>query len=243
MPHSDLHSHRASCHEVSADCKAMARSALLGHLGIATGSSVTYFLIVFVLQMLLFYAVPGSGALSLLLSELMSILLGILAGVLQYGLFFVNLKLQFRQEVVLSDLFLGFRENTDKLVKIYAFLAILQTICLLPSLLVSMLITGKSADVLYWLFLALGLVLYLLVDLTFFAAGYLLLDYPSLSARDALKKSHRLMKHHRLQLFWMELSFLPLWLLVLCSFGIAGIWVMAYQNAAMAAFYRKQIEG
>ena len=234
---------RFSMHTVSADCKSMARSALLGHLGIAVGSGVTYLLIVLLLQLVLLQAFPGSGVLSLIFSELMTILLGILAGVLQYGLLCVQLKLQYHQETSLSDLFLGIRENTNKIVKIYAFLYILQTLCLLPSLLSAYLMTGSQANVLYWVLLVVGLAVYLYFDLSFFATLYLLLDYPELSAHDALKKSHRLMKHHRLQLFYLELSFLPLWLLALCSLGIAGIRVFAYRNASMASFYRKQVEG
>ena len=90
--------------------------------------------------------------------------------------------------------------------------------------------------------MALGLIAGLYLDLTFYPVLYLLLDYPDLSAKEVLQKSRRLMKKHRLPLLYLELSFLPLWLLSVCSFGFAAFWVYAYRNAALAAFYHRLID-
>ncbi len=228
---------RFSCHTVSSGCKAEARHAILGHLGIAVGGGVTYLLVLVLLELLLQGALPSSGTAALVLSELMSILISIIAGIYQYGLICINMKLQYGQPAFLSDLFLGLRENQNKIVRITAFLAAVQVLCLLPSMLVNFLLPQN--DILYWSLAAAGLFVWLYWDLTYYPALYLLLDYPDLSARAALKKSRLLMKGEKLRLLYLELSFLPLWILALCSFGVAGLWVYAYRNAALAAFYRR----
>ena len=228
---------RISCHCTSTDCKAEARHAILGHLGIAVGSGVTYLLVLILLELLLQGALPSSGTAALVLSELMSILISIIAGIYQYGLICVNMKLQYGQSASLSDLFLGLRENQNKIVRIMSFLAAVQVLCLLPSILADFLLPQN--DLLYWSLAAAGLLIWLYWDLTYYPALYLLLDYPNLSARAVLQKSRSLMKGQKRRLLYLELSFLPLWILALCSFGVAGLWVYAYSNAALAAFYRK----
>lgn len=228
-----------SFHCISADCKAEARHAILGHLGIAVGSGVTYLLVLILLEFLLQGVLFSSGAVAFILSALMSILSRIIAGIYQYGLICVNMKLQYRQPAFLSDLFLGLRENQDKIVRIRAFLAAVQVLCLLPSTLVNFLLPHN--DILYWSLAAAGLFFWLYWDLTYYPALYLLLDYPNLSAHAVLQKSRCLMRKRRLWLLYLELSFLPLWILAICSFGVAGLWIYAYSNASLAAFYRKLI--
>lgn len=231
---------RLSLHALSADCKAEGRNAILGHLGIAAGGGAAFLLVLLLLELLLQGALPSSGVAAILLSALMSILVSILAGIFRYGVICIHVKLQYGQEAQPSDLLLGFFESPDTIVRITAVLAALQTFFLLPAQIVNF--RNPQSDVLFWSLMALGLIAGLYLDLTFYPVLYLLLDYPDLSAKEVLQKSQRLMKKHRLPLLYLELSFLPLWLLSVCSFGFAAFWVYAYRNAALAAFYRRLID-
>ena len=52
-----------------------------------------------------------------------------------------------------------------------------------------------------------------------------------------------MIKGHKLRLCKLYLSFIPLYFLGVLSFGIAGMWVISYSRAAVAAFYRDMING
>ena len=68
--------------------------------------------------------------------------------------------------------------------------------------------------------------------------SYLLLDFPGLPAGTLLRGSARMMQGHRMRLFRLYLSFLPLYVLGVLSFGVARLWVNSYTHSAEAAFYR-----
>ena len=46
-----------------------------------------------------------------------------------------------------------------------------------------------------------------------------------------------------MRLLKLYLSFIPLYFLGVLSFGIAGMWVISYSKAAVAAFYRDLMSG
>ena len=52
-----------------------------------------------------------------------------------------------------------------------------------------------------------------------------------------LTQSQHLMRGYKMRLFWLQLSFIGWWLLVLLTMGIAAIYVVPYYQAAMAEFY------
>ena len=68
---------------------------------------------------------------------------------------------------------------------------------------------------------------------------YILADNPQMSAREALYESARLMDGNKWRYFCFGLSFIGWALLVVASFGIASIWVVPYEQAAIAKFYRE----
>ena len=62
-----------------------------------------------------------------------------------------------------------------------------------------------------------------------------------MSAMQALRESHRLMKGHRMELFLLNLSFIG-WMIVgsLCL-GVGTLWVSAYMETANAVFYEELV--
>ena len=69
--------------------------------------------------------------------------------------------------------------------------------------------------------------------------NFVLSKNPDMTAREALKESKRIMKGYRFKLFCLELSFFGWVLLSVLTFGIGFIWVVPYQQATLAAFYRE----
>ena len=65
----------------------------------------------------------------------------------------------------------------------------------------------------------------------------LILDHPELKCLEVFKECRLLMHGNRLRLLYILLSFIGYGLLVLCSFGIASLWVVPYQTETLVIFY------
>lgn len=94
---------------------------------------------------------------------------------------------------------------------------------------------------LYELKLCLWCLLFILpVFVMAFAYGltpYILKDNPELSCWEASKRSREMMKGHKFDLFWLELSFIGWMLLSIFTLGIGFFWLIPYMQTAVAAFY------
>lgn len=68
---------------------------------------------------------------------------------------------------------------------------------------------------------------------------HILAENPDMSVSEAMAESRRIMRGNKFRLFCLQLSFYGWYLLVAITFGIAAFWVIPYQQAAVAAFYRE----
>ena len=226
--------------EIAAGLKARGRYSLLGHLGTAVGANILYVICSMLLTAIASGLVSGTGIVSLLLAELLTFIISLFVGILEYGLCSIYTNLQYAQPAFVRDIYTGFRENPDKIIKIQAVRSIIQIICTLPAVAYSYFVpeVSRSQLLIYFaIYLAgelLTTVLLLGLDMSF----YILLDYPDMTAQQAMKTSYSLMKGNRKLLLYIYCTFIPLYLLSLLSFGIAGLWVTAYRHATSAAFYR-----
>ncbi len=232
--------HTMTFHEISKGLKARGRYSLLGHLGTAVGANILYLIISMLLSSMMSGMITGTGVWSICLSLLLSFIVSLFAGILEFGLCSIYTGLQYAQPVFARDLFRGFRETPDKIIRIQAVRSVVHILCTVPALVSSFSRSGtlgRQLLVYYVLYFAgeiLALILLLGLDMSF----YLLLDYPDMSALRIMKTSYRLMKGNRLLLLYLYCSFLPLQLLSLLSLGVAGLWVIAYRYSVTAAFYR-----
>ena len=67
---------------------------------------------------------------------------------------------------------------------------------------------------------------------------YILIDNPELSANQAINLSKKMMKGHKFDLFFLQLSFVGWIFLSIFTLGIGLLWVMPYMMASQAAFYQ-----
>lgn len=67
---------------------------------------------------------------------------------------------------------------------------------------------------------------------------FILADHPEMTANEAITASRRLMDGHKWELFCLGFSFIGWHLLSILTLGILELWIVPYQNAAYAAFYR-----
>lgn len=89
----------------------------------------------------------------------------------------------------------------------------------------------------YYLSMLLCTVLSFIMTLPFFPAFYMIIDFPDWNVSTILKRCFEVMHGHKLRLFMLYLSFIPLYLLSMFTCGLALIWVFPYQKMAATNFY------
>lgn len=73
--------------------------------------------------------------------------------------------------------------------------------------------------------------------LMFSMTDFILKDDKEISCSDAMKQSAAMMKGHKMQLFWLELSFIGWAILCIFTLGIGFIFLLPYMNSTIAHFY------
>lgn len=236
--------------------KEKARDQMAGRYGNAILLSICRGLIVFSLSFaisMIFSTIltvrmlmGGSGETSLaeyLILTVCTTLVSIFAGVFQTGIILFYLNSACNRPATIANLFYGFKYLFKKSLGISAVLVLLNTICLLPyDICLFLLRSGKGYDsvtmaILCIVFMVIGLCIYLPLVLGLSQSYYLLLDFPQYSATELMKLSFRIMKGHKWELFCLQLSFLPLGLLCLLSFGIGTLWLAPYMNMTQTLYF------
>lgn len=145
-----------------------------------------------------------------------------------------------------SDLFTGFKVHPDKTIITQLIIQLLTTLPILPG--VGLLLYSFRAYNIIVVFL-LGCFLLILgagiswwISLKYSQVYYLLLDFPDYSSKELLKMSWKLMKGNVGRLLYLQVSFIPMTLAGLLSFGIGLLFVLPYQNMTYTLFYLDLIQ-
>ncbi len=181
-------------------------------------------------------ATPNGYLLSLAVSLLTSVLLGMLsAGI---SLFYLNMAC--KQPVSLKDLFCTFKEQPNK----YLLLALTQTLIYFISSLpahacnyFNLLDPSVKWAVLFYVCQIVGQLAAYPLILGISQCYRLLWDYPELTAPQALLRSWKIMNGHKVRLFLLTLSFLPLEIAATFTLGIGYLWLNPYKHMTYTLFY------
>lgn len=226
--------------------KADARESLLGNLTIPVISMFLYTTTTVMLSDLISNFGSSSLLLSLILTVAVFLVVNTCSGMLRIGLSCMFLRLQFGGKAVMGDLLYAFRNNSNTAVIISAFLSVLELLCMLPAILFTAFIPEQSVPgnlFLYIILVAAGALGAIAIRIRYAICAYLFLDFPDYTAGELIRGGTKLMNGHLRRLYSLYLSFLPMYLLTLLSFGIAGLWVSSYTHAAEAAFYKDLMAG
>jgi len=77
-----------------------------------------------------------------------------------------------------------------------------------------------------------------IILISFSQMYFVYLDNPQQSVKYFISESFRLMKGNKLRLLGFYFSMLGWWLLGILSLGVGFLWIIPYQNVALACFYR-----
>ena len=144
----------------------------------------------------------------------------------------------------MSDLFFVIRNHPDKVIIIALTLIFAQIILCLPATLVGgSLADGQYLDfdgktfLLYVVLYLLGMIVSYYIDLMLAMSYMIYLDNPETRVTEIIRQSISMMRGNKFRYFYMILSFLGYWALILLSIGIAALWVIPYQNMTLVQFY------
>ena len=137
-----------------------------------------------------------------------------LSGAMSMGRATYSLNLIDGVEAEFADLFVGFRRFYDAL--------IMNVVSIL------MVFLGML------LFVVPGIIL----GYAYAMAPYILAETPDISGTEALRLSRQMMKGHKWELFWLELTFIGWSILAAFTFGLGNLALAPYQGISKASFYR-----
>jgi len=185
-------------------------------------------------------SMPETGLVSAVVSVLFSSLLSVFTGIFNTGiaLFFLNLACGRRAET--KQFLYGFQYMLKQSIGISAVLALVNLVCLGPFKVCYSLYAANPSE--QWMLrtataLIIGGLIYLPLTLGLSQSYFLLLDFPKHSAPEILRMSFKVMKGRKMRLFLLELSFLPLILLGILSFGLGDLWITPFLNMTLALFF------
>ncbi|MDE5938046.1 MAG: DUF975 family protein [Lachnospiraceae bacterium] len=228
----------------SAELKASAREHLLGHYGTAIGAFLILGALMGTVTIAVSLLVDLSTIPGTIIYYAIMFLVSILTGLFSSGSAYLYLKLICGRPVSVGDLFYGFQLCPDKAITIQAWITLITYIASLPQIILNyMLLANDHLDKIMKLMLPYALALIfsgavsVMLSLFYAQTFFLLHDFPQYTAKELLQKSRRLMVHHKGRLFYLYVSFLPLLLLGLLSWGLALLWVIPYMAATEAEFF------
>ena len=227
----------------SAQLKAVAKEQSLGKYGTLIGAN----LLILAIQLLVsgFSTVSVTGnILLIIINTLITIIINILLGVLVSGRAYLYMNLLYSQPVATADVFFGLRQQPQKAVIIQSLFVLVDFIGSVPAQIFAIryYATGSSTDAAAaLLLLGIGLIINIIVGLIYSQSFYILHDFPDKSAKEILATSRRLMKGNMFRLFYLNVSFIPLYLLGIVTMFIPLLWVVVYRNATNCAFYQDLI--
>ena len=236
----------------SKELKKITRNQLSGKYGTFIGINVLYILITLVASNLMDMVLGTSSILNPLTATsatvetlgishtvvyyLSTFILSLILSVLNIGLLKIALDTARGYDIRFQDLFFGFKHHPDRAILAQGVILLLTYLCILPGS--TLCICGyrqKSVTLL----LAGAAVIYLILSLMFSQTMFFLTDYIDIEAMQALKESVRIMRGKKGKLFYLQLSFMGIYLLGAIACGIGLLWVIPYMQVTMANFYRK----
>ena len=203
---------------------------------------------------------PANSTITILVFQvIIGFVLTLFYGILSVGINAFYLNIACGNPHRLTDIFIGFKTCPDKAIglqffrQLFASLPLYSVLAFILYLIHPLLQNGQAAlsdsltavagffSLLFVLLLG-AAVLSLWVSLCLSQCFFLLLDFPDYSIKQLLGMSWELMKGHKLRLFYIYLSFLPLILVSYISFGIGLLFVVPYQNMTYTQFYLNLIQ-
>ncbi len=159
----------------------------------------------------------------------------------QAGFCYMYMKISCNQFVSFGDVFYGFHAQVGKVSVLALLYAAVTSVCMLPFDLWENLMLASTINGVWFLTMSLlgilGIVGLVWFSLTYSQVFFLLCDFPAYTTSQLMLSSATLMRGNRGRLFFLELSFIPVYLLGTLSLGVGFLWIIPYVGMTEAHFY------
>lgn len=234
---------------VASEIRANARKNLNGKWGKAALLSLTYAVIVWVINFV-GNLIPVIGPIAVFVVSMP----------ISYGILISFMKLKRGEEVGYVDFL---RDGFSSFVKVWTvfgnmLLKMILPVCLLVIFIIllvvslggslaSAVIADSSSGIAGFGFLAfisvvgyIASLIYVVVKGYLYSLSfYILHDNPNMTGKEIVEESEKLMKGNRWKFFWLGLTFIGWGILACFTFGIGMLWLMPYITVAMICFYEE----
>lgn len=177
----------------------------------------------------------------LIISSIADFLIMLIGQVLAIGCLLVHLNMTRGEEYKLPTIFSPFRSGAERHFGACLLYDLLLVAACLPGILAALWFSYTEPDGVSIAALVtcciISLILCVAVSLAYRLCFLFLLDYPKMKVSAAFKECRRMMKGNKMRLFYIFVSFLGWYGLVICSFGIAALWVVPYMTQTLITFY------
>ena len=223
----------------SAQLKQIARGHMIGKYRNAISIILASDLIISTLS--LFTSTSTGSFAGLTIGFIISFIIVLFGTILSVGQCSFYLNIACGQKYQFSDLFTGFKLHPDKIIITQLIIQVLTSLPLLPAIGV-MLYSFRAYNIIVvflvgCILLIFGVGVSWWIRLRYSQVYYLLLDFPDYTAMELLKMSWKLMKGNVGRLLYIQVSFIPISLAALLSFGIGLLFVLPYQNMTYTLLY------
>ncbi len=233
--------------KTSSQLKQMSRGILLGKYRYAIAMSMVANVFLGIITMIT--ASTATSMAGSILNLAISFLLIFINALLMVGQNAFYLNMACGNQYKISDLFEGFRNAPNKTIIVTFLIQLLSVLPLLPAIIFSLL-TGLWTDadisgvtvIVTCILLLIGGITTCMTILTYSQVYYLLLDFPQYTAQELMTLSRKLMMGNKLRLLYIQLSFLPLLLAGLFTFGIGFLFIDPYRQMTFVLFYLELLQ-
>lgn len=222
------------------ELKALARTQMQGRYKTLIGALILEGVISLFLNYTIASFFPANDLLSNIFYTVASLAVSAFLGTIAAGMTFISMAIACGMHCRVGEIYRAFQANPGKAVWLQLPIAVIYMICTFPATLMSMITPWESY------FTQLGVILLLngigtlvasLITLPFSLVFYMYWDFPEYDAKYILKHGAELMRGNYLRYLLLQLSFLPLQLLTVLSFGLGSLWVTPYISVTNANFY------
>ncbi|MCI9675811.1 MAG: DUF975 family protein [Lachnospiraceae bacterium] len=184
-------------------------------------------------------SIPAAVAITVIF-ELINLAAVIVLGILRAGMTLFYLNVACSQPHATVNLFYGFQRDSGKALILSGAMGLCNAVCLYPYqyCLNAYLRTHDPKMILItFVVMAIGFCVYVPVSLGLSQIFYLMLDYPDRTPKETLALSFQVMKNNKGRLFYLQLTFIPMIILGICSLGIGFLWLTPYMQMTYTCFY------
>lgn len=229
----------------SSELKSLAKQSLLGKYGTIIGAMLIVEMITLAISFITSNAVNQNNIYGMIIYYAITLITELISAVFIIGQISIYLNISCERPYKVSDVFNGFKLHPDKAIIVQLILILISVTCILPFG-ISVGVYYVTRNSLFILMISLlgvlGTVLIVYFMLLFSQTYYLLLDFPEYTVKELLTLSKEVMKGNKGRLFYIYISFIPLFLLGLLSCGIGFFFIIPYLNMTLAKFYLNLIE-